>query len=89
MLHHLLAIKATDGVLSVSRIIKLNKGKSGRVSGNPHSSQRPVITESTLEFAFPCTSAQVPHVNFSLYKRINKDAVVQTILTSKPSLGPD
>lgn len=79
---HSLPIKATDGVLGVSRILKLHKGESWRVPGDPNGSQRPVIAESPLEFSFPCTSAQVPHVNFSLYKSTNKDSVVQTDLTS-------
>jgi hypothetical protein len=61
------AIKATHSVLRVSRIVKLDKGKAGRVSCHPDVSQRAILAERTLDVDLGRAFTQITDIHLAIH----------------------
>ncbi|KFP70116.1 hypothetical protein N310_00202, partial [Acanthisitta chloris] len=59
---HILPVEAKHSILRIPGVLKLHEGKPRRVPGDPHGSQRAVVAEGSLQFAFAGARAQVAHV---------------------------
>ncbi|KAL2305763.1 hypothetical protein Nmel_003652, partial [Mimus melanotis] len=59
---HVLSVKSTDSIFSISGVFELHEGEPRRVPGDPHGSQRSIVAESSLQLSFAGARAQVPHV---------------------------
>lgn len=52
---------------------QFHKGETGRIPGDTHSEQGPVVTEGPFQLVFAGTSAQVKHIHFPFFSVVQHD----------------
>ena len=61
------AVEASHGVLSVSRVLKLDESKTWRIPGHPDVFQRSVLSEAVLQLILVGIVTEIADVHLAVY----------------------